>query len=152
MRRLTSDSSVSARRTQGLEKQQRQRYLMALADVDLQTLIQMGASRSTPIIQAQPVPLVTSSMTVVRSYREALSRLFDEPPTSLSLAGFIAARFTYDVLSSVEGTLTRRSVLAAFQQRLEVDVGGFQVKYNEQGRSAAFVTQSMLTQDGRIIG
>lgn len=138
--------------TQGLEKQQRQRYVMALADVSLQTLIQMAPGRATPIIQTQPVPLVTSSVPIVRSYRETLSRLFDEPPAALSLAGFIAARYTYEVLAGVEGPLTRQGALAAFQQRRAVDLGGFHVKYDERRRSATFVTQSLLTQDGRIIG
>jgi ABC-type branched-subunit amino acid transport system substrate-binding protein len=138
--------------TQGLEKQQRQRYVIALADVNLQTIVQMGGARTTPVILAQPVPVVTAGLPVVRTYREVLSRLFDEPPASLSLAGFIAARYTYEVLASVEGALTRPAVLAAFQRRRDMDLGGFRVSYDERRRSSTFVTQSMLTQDGRIIG
>jgi hypothetical protein len=74
--------------TQGLEKQQRQRYVVALADVNLQTMTQMGGARSTPVIATQAVPMVNASLPVVRSYRETMARLFDEPPVSLSLAGF----------------------------------------------------------------
>lgn len=86
--------------TLGLEKQQRQRYLVALADVNLQTVKQMGGARSTPVIATQAVPMVTASLPVVRAYRETLSRLFDEPPAALSLAGFIAARYTHAVLAA----------------------------------------------------
>ncbi len=138
--------------TLGLEKQARQRYIVALADVNLQTLMQMGAAKSTPIIATQPVPMVNSSMAIVRRYRETLSRLFDEPPAPLSLAGFIAAQYTYDVLSNIDGILTRQSVLTAFQRRSAQDVGGFRISYDTQRRSSNFVTQSMLTQDGRLIG
>lgn len=138
--------------TQGLEKQARQRYIVALADVNLQTMLQMGAARNTPVIATQPVPLVNASLPVVRAYRETLSRLFDEPPTSLSLAGYIAARYTMDVLSEVDGTPTRQSVLAAFQRRSKVDIGGFLVRFNPQRRSNTYVTQSMMTADGRLIG
>jgi ABC-type branched-subunit amino acid transport system substrate-binding protein len=138
--------------TQGLDKQTRQRYVVALADVNLQTMIQMGASRSTPVIVTQPVPLVTASMPVVRQYRDTLARLFDEPPAALSLAGFIAARYTYEVLNDVEGPLTRQSALAAFQRRAALDVGGFRIAFNPQRRSATYVTQSMLTADGRVVG
>ncbi len=138
--------------TQGLEKQARQRYIVALADVNLQTMLQMGAARNTPVIATQPVPLVNASLPVVRAYRETLARLFDEPPTSLSLAGYIAARYTMDVLSEVEGTPTRQSVLAAFQRRAKVDIGGFLVRFNPQRRSNTYVTQSMMTADGRLIG
>ena len=138
--------------TQGLEKQQRQRYIVALADVNLQTMTQMGGARSTPVIATQAVPMVNASLPVVRSYRETMARLFDEPPVSLSLAGFIAARYTYEVLRDMDGTLNRQSVLAGFQRRDAVDVGGYRVAFNPQRRSATYVTQSMLTTDGRVIG
>jgi ABC-type branched-subunit amino acid transport system substrate-binding protein len=138
--------------TQGLEKQARQRYVVALADVNLQTMQQMGGGRNTPVIATQPVPMVTSSIAVVRNYRETLARLFDEPPTSLSLAGFIAARYTYEVLNGMEGALTRPSVLSAFQKRASLDMGGFRISFNDQRRSSAYVTQSMMAADGRVIG
>ncbi len=139
--------------TQGLEKQSRQRYVIALADVNLQTMIQMGGSRSTPVIATQAVPTVNNSkLQVVRSYRETLARLFDEPPASLSLAGYIAARYTFEVLNDMEGALTRQNVLTAFQRRADVDVGGFRVSFNQQRRGSTYVTQSMLATDGRLIG
>lgn len=138
--------------TQGLEKQARQRYVVALADVNLQTLLQMGAARNTPIIATQPVPPVNSSAAVVRSYRETLARLFDEPPTALSLAGFIAARYTYEVLNDVDGVLTRQTALAAFQKRSMLDLGGFRISFNAQRRSSTYVTQTMMALDGRLIG
>jgi ABC-type branched-subunit amino acid transport system substrate-binding protein len=139
--------------TQGLEKQARQRYVIALADVNLQTMLQMGGSRTTPVIATQSVPTVNNTkLAVVRSYRETLARLFDEAPASLSLAGFIAARYTYEVLHDIDGAFTRASVLAAFQRRADIDVGGFRVSFNPQRRGSSYVTQSMLATDGRVIG
>jgi ABC-type branched-subunit amino acid transport system substrate-binding protein len=138
--------------TQGLDKQSRQRYVVAMADVNLQTLAQMGAARNTPVIATQPVPMVTASLPVVMHYRNTLSRLFDEPPTPLSLAGFIAARYTFEVLNQTEGNLTRQSALAAFQRRASLDVGGFRVSFDAQRRSSGYVTQSMMTLDGRMVG
>lgn len=138
--------------TQGLEKQTRQRYVVALADVNLQTMVQMGAARTTPVIATQVVPMVTAGLPVVRSYRETMARLFDEPAAPLSLAGFIAARYTHEVLAGVEGNLTRQSALAAFRKRASLDVGGFRVSFDPRRRSATYVTQSMLTMDGRVVG
>jgi ABC-type branched-subunit amino acid transport system substrate-binding protein len=138
--------------TQGLGKQARQRYIVALADVNIQTMLQMGGARTTPVIAIQVVPLVNASLPVVRTYRETLGRLFDEPPVPLSLAGFIAARYTHDVLSAVNGPLTRQTALAEFQRRADVDVGGFRISYDAQRRSATYVTQSMTTADGRLVG
>jgi len=138
--------------TQGLEKQARQRYIVALADVNLQTLLQMGAARNTPVIATQPVPMVNASLPVVRKYRETMARLFDEPPTALSLAGFIAARYTFEVLNAVDGALSRQSALAAFQRRASLDIGGFRISFDARRRSGVYVTQSMMALDGRLIG
>ena len=120
--------------------------------MNLQTLLQMGAARNTPIIATQPVPLVSASLPVARKYRETLARLFDEPPNSLSLAGYIAARYTFEVLNGIEGPLTRQSALAGFQRRASLDMGGFRINFNGQRRSGGYVTQSMMTQEGRLIG
>lgn len=140
--------------SQGMHKQNAHRYLVALADVNLQTVQQMAGARSTglPLIATQPVPVVSASLPVVRNYRETLHRLFDEPPSALSLAGYIAARYTFEVLSDVDGALTRQSALAAFQKRATLDLGGFRVAFDERQRSTGYVTQSMLTQDGRVVG
>lgn len=138
--------------TQGLDRQSRQRYVIALADVNLQTVQQLGGARTTPVIATQPVPLVNAALPVVRQYREVLARLFDEPPTALSLAGFIAARYTCEVLEDLDGPVTRGSALAAFQKRRDLDVGGYRISFQGQPRGSSFVTQSMLTPDGRVVG
>ncbi len=138
--------------TQGLGQQTRQRYIVALADVNLQTLAQMGVARNTPIIGTQAVPVVTSSLPVVRSYREILARLFDEPPTPLSLAGFVAARYTFEVLNGLDGAPTRQNVLTAFQKRASMDLGGYRIAFDARQRSTRYVTQSMLGTNGRVVG
>ena len=138
--------------TQGIDKQAKQRYVVALADVNLQTMLQMGAARLTPVMATQVVPMVNASLPIVKQYRETLARLYDEPPTPQSLAGYIAARYTSEVLNTVEGIPTRQSTLQTFQRRNTVDVNGFRVSFNAQGRSGSYVTQSMITPDGRIVG
>lgn len=127
--------------------------MIALADVNLQVLAQMGnLPKRVSIIATQAVPLVSASLPVVRAYREALAKLYDEPPSPQGLAGFIAARYTAEVLQQMTAPLTRANVLAALQQRKALNVGGWIPPYQDKKRSAAFVTQSMLSSDGRIVG
>ena len=131
----------------------RQCYVVALADVNLQVLAQLGGQRrNVSVIATQPVPLVTASLPIVRAYRAVMARLYDEPPSPQGLAGFIAARYTAEVLASVAGPLQRASVLAAFRRRQGVQLGGYAVAYQGGRPSHAQVTQSMLTADGRIVG
>lgn len=136
----------------GTERQSRQRYVIGLADVNLYTLNQLGRVRNTSVMAAQVVPMVTAGQPVVRAYRETMARLFDEPPNPLSLAGFIGARYAQEVLQTLEGVPTRAQVLQAFQRRAALDLGGFRISFQAQRRSSAYVTQSMLTADGRIVG
>lgn len=139
-----------AKFTQGLEQQSRMRYCVAMADVNLQTLAQMGAAKHTPIIVTQVVPMVNAKLPIVRAYRETLARLFDEPPTPLSMAGYIAARYAFEVLNSMTDAPTRQNVLAAFQRAPSIDLGGFRA--GGQRKNTNYVTQSMLTADGRLVG
>jgi ABC-type branched-subunit amino acid transport system substrate-binding protein len=130
----------------------RQRYIVALADVNLQSIRQLGAARKASVLGTQVVPVLSSTLPIVRKYKSVLARRFDEPPSALSLAGFISANYTYEVLKSMDGELTRSRVLGAFQNASVTDVGGFAVHTGSKGdREERFVAQSLLTADGRIV-
>ena len=138
--------------TQGIGKQTSQRYIVAMSDMNLQTLAQLGANRQAAVIATQVVPLVNSNLPVVRSYREAMGRYLDEPPTPQSLAGYLAARYTYEMLSSLDAAPTRTSVMSALQKRSSRDLGGFRIDLDGKRSSGSYVTQSMIAADGRLVG
>mgnify|MGYP000308244104 CR=1 FL=1 len=136
----------------GIGKQAAQRYIVAMADVNLQTLSQLGLSRNAAVIATQVVPLVNAAAPVVRAYRDTLGRLYDEPPTPQSLAGYLSARYTQEVLGTLEGALNRSTVLQAFARRQPLDLGGFRINPDPKRKTPAFVTQSMVAADGRLVG
>jgi ABC-type branched-subunit amino acid transport system substrate-binding protein len=128
------------------------RYIIAMADVNLQTAQQMMGNKYVPVIGTQAVPVVTGSLAVVRRYRQALAKYYDEPPTALSLAGYLSARYSAQVLQSVRGSLSRSAAYEAFARRQAIDMEGFRVSYDNGKLQSAYVTQSMLSADGRVIG
>lgn len=136
----------------GLEVQAQQRFVIAMAEVNLQTVTQMGVARHTAIMATQFVPMVNSPLPVVKAFREALTRLYDEPPTPQSLAGYISAQYTKAVLGTLDGPLNRQTALKKFQQRQDYDLNGFRISFNGQRRSGSFVTSSMMGRDGRLLG
>lgn len=138
--------------TQGIQKQATQRYVIAMSDVNLQSMSQLGISRYAPIIATQVVPMVNSNLPLVKAFRTALGKLADEAPSALSLAGYVAARYAYEVLQSVDGAITRRSALQAFSRRAPVDLGGLRIAPDGKASSTPFVTQSMIAPDGRLVG
>ena len=133
----------------GLLRQTRRYILIAMADVNAQTVRQMEGEHMHPLIITQVVPSTGSPLPIVRQYRESLAQLFDEAPSALSLAGYLAAQYTAAVLQTLPQPLTRRAVLAAFQKSPTVDLGG--VRLGSSNAHRAFVTQTMLTENGRQV-
>ena len=96
------------------------------------------------------------------SVRAAIDSIRDNQ-ACVALSGTVGDQLASQLLSlSQQGRLdiahaapwlqTRQTVLSAFQQRATHDIGGFRVSFNSQRRSSHYVTQSMLTTDGRLIG
>jgi hypothetical protein len=95
---------------------------------------------------------VNSNLPLVRAYREVMGRLYDEPPTAQSLAGFISARYCAEVLQGVEGNITRNNAMLAFSKRNAIDLAGLRLNPDTRKRTSVLVTQSMLGADGKIVG
>jgi hypothetical protein len=139
--------------TRGLGQQGRQRYVVCLADVDTNTFLQLNPGKSVPIIFTQVVPNPQSSkVPVARAYRDALQRLFDEAPSPVSLAGYLAGRYAATVLAGAGPSPTRAKVLAEFQRRRVVELDGWRVDFGEKGRASSFVSQTMLNTRGSFVG
>jgi ABC-type branched-subunit amino acid transport system substrate-binding protein len=137
---------------QGVEAQAAQRYIVAMSDVNLQTISQVVSSKYASVIATQVVPMTNVNIPIVKNYRDSLGRLYDEPPTPHSLAGFIAARYTYESVQNIGGTPTRQNVLQAMQKRGNVDLGGFRIAPHPKTHSGTYVTQSMISASGRLLG
>jgi len=138
--------------TRGMGKRVVQRYVVCLADVDTNTFLQLNPGKGVPIIFTQVVPNPLSSrVPVVRAYRDALGRLFDEAPSPVSLAGYLAGRYAATVLAATGPNPTRAKVLAEFQRRRPIELDGWRVEYTNNGRASSFVSQTLLNVQGNFI-
>lgn len=139
---------------QALSARKMQRYIVSLANIDVGTLIQLGAGRAVPLVLTQVVPNPrTSTLPSVREYRSSLKLQFDEAPTQISLAGYLAGRYLFPILARMDRPATRENVLSEFDRRPTEDIGGFQIGFSAlQRRGSSFVTQTYLTGDGRQVG
>jgi hypothetical protein len=139
--------------TRGLSARGVQRYVVCLADVDSNTFLQLNPGKAVPIIFTQIVPNPHfSKVAVVRAYRDALQRLFDEPPSPISLAGYLAGRYAAQVIAGAGPNPTRPKVLAEFQRRRPVELDGWRVEYMNGSRASSFVSQTLLNTQGAFIG
>lgn len=137
--------------TRGLERGRVQRYVVCLADVDSSLLEGLPRGAKVPLIFAQVVPNpYSNSLEVVRRYRAALASLFDEAPSPVSLAGYLAGRYTVQLLSA--SAPDRAAVLATARRRPAADLGGFRFDFGRSPRGSQFVDQTLRRADGRLIG
>ena len=66
---------------------------------------------------------------------------------------YLAARYVLPILARMERPPTRETGLAEFARRASEDVGGFQIAFSaSQRRGSSYVTQTLLTGDGRQVG
>ncbi len=136
----------------GMQNLRRMQFLIGLSDVNLSVFRQLVPRRSLSVVATQPVPQMSGSLLVVRDFRLALARYFDEPPTPQSLAGYIAARYTLSACRQVSGKLDRDALAAALRSQPSFDIGGFLAGHALARSSPTYVTQSMLSTDGKILG
>ena len=139
--------------TRGLERTGVQRYVVCLSDVDGALLEGLPSGAKVPLVFAQVVPNPHSnSVAVVRRYRAALATLFDEAPSPLSLAGYLAGRYAVHLLTLAGPAPDRGEVLAAAKKRPALDLGGFRFDFLQSPRGSQFVDQTLRRGDGRLIG
>ncbi len=128
-------------------------FVLSLSDVDHATLLQMHPGAGVPLILTQVVPNPGSSVTpLVMRYRSALKELFDEPPSPLSLAGFVAGACALEACRRAGPALDRASLLAEVQRRTPMDIDGFRLDFNAGRRGSSFVTHTLLRADGSLVG
>ena len=139
--------------TQGLGLGAARHSLLCLSDVDTNTFTQLSPGQGVSVIFTDVVPNPrTSKLAVVRAYRDALQRLFDEPPSTVSLAGYLAGRYAATVIAAAGPGASRARVLAEFQRRRPLDVDGWPLDFDAQGRGSRFVTQTLLNTRGEFVG
>lgn len=139
--------------SQGLAKRGLQRYVIGLADVDITALQQLGPGKGVSLVFTQVVPNPQSSpLPIVRQYRDALKAYYDEAPTPVSLAGYVAGRYAAQLLVRTGAGASRNAVLADAMRRAELDLGGVAIDFTRNRRGSAYVNQILLQGGGRLLG
>lgn len=129
------------------------RFVFALANVDPATLQQLRPAPAVPLVLTQVVPNAQrSNLACAREYRAALKDLFDEEPTPLSFAGYLAGLYVASLLGRISGAPTRDGLLALVRSRPGADLQGFGTPFLQGTRGSSYVTQTLLRGDGRLIG
>ena len=130
------------------------RYVVSLSDADFGLLHQLGATTAVPLVLTQVVHNPGNRMApYVRRFRELHALLYDDTPTPSNLAGYIAGRYALHLLDRVGWSVSRGTLLDEVRRRPDLDIDGYALRFGRgRSRGSSFVTQTMVTREGRTIG
>jgi ABC-type branched-subunit amino acid transport system substrate-binding protein len=139
--------------TQAMAARGDRRFVVGLGDSDYSVLRSLGIGVGVPLVLAQVVPNPqTSKVEVVGRYRTLLKKLFDEAPSPMSLAGFLAGQYAARLLRDIAGPVSRESLLAQARRRPAHDLDGFRIDFQGGRRGSSYVDHRMLKADGQLVG
>jgi ABC-type branched-subunit amino acid transport system substrate-binding protein len=103
------------------------------------------------IMQVVPNPS-TTDMAVLREHQVAIRTYRDEPPSHLTLEGFIAAKALVEEMRRAGAAPGREAIAEALRKNGRVDVGGITVDFTPSGRlRSRYVDIAMIRRDGSLL-
>ncbi|MEP7155686.1 MAG: ABC transporter substrate-binding protein [Betaproteobacteria bacterium] len=119
------------------------RTLMELAKADFAT--------GTMITQVVPNPL-TSATRLQSEHLALMAKYRDEPPSHLTLEGFMAAKAFVKALEKISGEINRTSIAAALAGNGRYDLDGMTLAFSKSNdRGSHFVDIAYLRRSGRLV-
>ncbi|AXW60714.1 ABC transporter permease [Ralstonia solanacearum] len=114
-------------------------FLVGLSSVNPQVAREiLGSGYSGGMLLAQTVPNPAGGgLKVTREHIARMKQFLDEPPSTATLSGYIAASFLIQAISATGGKASGPELRRALQTR--VDLGGFTLDFTRGNRGSAFV-------------
>jgi branched-chain amino acid transport system substrate-binding protein len=128
--------------------------IVALSTVNHRAMFELlGPKLAHGVMITQVVPNPAAPETALQKEHLDAMRVFrDEPPSHLTLEGFIAARVLVEGLRRAGPAPTRESILAAMQHLGRVDLKGQVVDLTPRGRVASDqVVLTMIRRNGELL-
>jgi len=128
--------------------------LVALSMVNHRTMFELlGPKLAHGVMITQVVPNPSFPETpVLKEHLDAIKQFRDEPPSHLTLEGFLAAKALVEGVRRAGTSPTRESILAAFQKAGRLDLNGYVVDLSPNGRGDSIhVDLAMIRKNGSLL-
>jgi branched-chain amino acid transport system substrate-binding protein len=129
-------------------------FVVALSTVNYEALLQLvgpALAYGTIITQVFPNPHL-ARLPVLREHAALLKRFRDEPPSHLTLEGFLAAKMLVLALHGLGRDVSRGAISATLRQRRDYDLDGITLHFAEgSNRGSSFVDLTLLRKDGTLV-
>jgi ABC-type branched-subunit amino acid transport system substrate-binding protein len=127
--------------------------IVALSTVNHRAMVELlgpKLAHGVMITQVVPNPNIAESA-ILKEHLDAIRTFRDEPPSHLTLEGFIAAKTLVEAVRRAGPGLTRASIVAALQRMGRLDLKGFVVDLSPAGRTESFVDIAMIRRNGGLL-
>jgi len=128
--------------------------VVAFSIVNHRTLMELAKPEfATGTMLTQVVPHPLASVTAVQSeHRALMAKYRDEPPSHLTLEGFLAAKGLVKALERAGREPSRSAIVAALSGEKRFDLGGIAIVFSStSGRGSNFVDIAYLRKTGRLV-
>ena len=129
-------------------------YILTLSLTNHVTLFEIaGQDASTGTMLAQVVPHPRSWFVPVVMEHDKIMKIYrDEPPSHLTIEGFIAAKLLVSALKAAGKDITPERLSSALRETRKLDVGGYILDFSAQNnRGSNYVDINMLTRKGGLL-
>jgi ABC-type branched-subunit amino acid transport system substrate-binding protein len=128
--------------------------IVALSTVNHRTLFELlgpKLAHGVMVTQVVPNPNLPESA-LQKEHLDAIRKFRDEPPSHLTLEGFIAAKVLVEGLKRAGPNPSRETILAAMKHVGRLDLHGYVVDVAAAGRArSGFVDIAMIRRDGALL-
>jgi ABC-type branched-subunit amino acid transport system substrate-binding protein len=128
--------------------------VVALSTVNHDALLQLigpSLAYGTLITQVVPNPLL-ANLPVLREHSSLLRRFRDEPPSHLTLEGFLAAKTLVQALRGLRSDVSRSAITNLLRTHKDYDLGGISLHFADgSDRGSSFVDLTLLRKDGSLL-
>ena len=130
-------------------------FLVALSVVNHTTVMELIGAKfatGTLITQVTPDPLRKGELPIVGEHLRLMKKYRDEPPSHLTLEGFIAAKTLVMALQKAPREARRQDIAAALHSLQRADLGGVTMDFSlGRSRGYGFVDIAFLRRNGTLL-
>ncbi len=151
---VAADTIATAEFVKKLRALDRGVNVVALSTVNHRTLMEMAKAdfaAGTMITQVVPNPMVSATK-LQTEHLALMAKYRDEPPSHLTLEGFMAAKGLVKALKQINGEINRTTIAAALSGIKRYDLDGMTLAFGpENDRGSRFVDIAYLRKSGRLV-
>jgi hypothetical protein len=150
---VVADSVATANFVRSWRESDTATFIVGLSIVNHATVLELaGPKRAVGTLLTQVVPDPTKSHEAIVGEHLRLMRKFrDEPPSHLTLEGFLAAKTLVTALRRARKGATRAEIATALRSMDKVDLGDVYVRFSDRQRGYSFVDISFLRANGTLL-